>query len=332
MTLRRVIVGAALLALALFTPRPAEASLSVFQTYVGSYGVSTDGFGSTTQSGTISASIPAGATVVGAYLYTSTYFNSSPVGVGGTLNGQAVNYSTNLGTTAPCCTLTAFRADVTSIVQAAYTGIAPGDIYNFNITETSINQDGEALVVVYQLGSLPVSTIGILDGFSAVSGDSTSINFADPLDPTQAGFFAEMRLGIGFSCCNQASTVTVNGTNITTAAGNNDDGLQTDNGSLITVGGYDDPFSPLLPSYANDHERYNLAPQINVGDTTINVRTVNPSNDDNIFLAVFRVLGEGGVNTDPPTGVVPEPATLSLLGLGLGAAALRRRRQARARG
>jgi hypothetical protein len=220
-----VIVGVALLALALFAPRPAEASLSVFQTYVGNYGVSTDGFGSTTQSGTISASIPAGATVVGAYLYTSTYFNNSPSGIGGTLNGQAVNYATNLGTTSACCTLTAFRADVTSIVQAGYTGNAPGDIYNFNITETSIAQDGEALVVVYQLGSLPVSTIGILDGFSATTGDSTSINFADPLDPTQADFFAEMRLGIGFSAGGtQFSEVRVNSTLITGQAGGFDDG------------------------------------------------------------------------------------------------------------
>jgi hypothetical protein len=193
----------------------------------------------------------------------------------------------------------------------------PGGTYNFSITETGGNQDGEALVVVYSLASLPESTVGILDGFSISSGDSFAINFTDPLDPTDPDFFAEMRLGIGFSCCSQTSTVTVNGTMITQNAGNNDDGAQVANGSLITVGGFDDPFSTLLPTYANDHERYNLVPYVAFGDTTISVNTRNPSGDDNIFLAVFHVAGLAGINEPPPDGEpVPEPMTLAMLGLG----------------
>ena len=93
------------------------------------------------------------------------------------------------------------------------------------------------------------------------------------------------------------------------------------NGSLITVGGFDDPFSPFLPTYDEDHERYNLVPYITNGDTTISVRTVNPSGDDNIFLAVFHVTGEAGINEPPPDATVPEPGTLSLLAIG-GAAVL----------
>jgi len=311
-----------LLAVLALMPARAEASLSVFQTYVGSYGVSTDGFGSTAQSGSISAEIPAGATVVAAYLYTSTFGGSA--GAGGTLNGNAVNYNTALGVAATCCTLEARRADVTSIVQAAYDGL--GGVYNFSVTETSANQDGEALVVIYSQAALPTTTIGILDGNTAASGDDTAINFSDALDPTDAGFFAEMRLGIGFSCCDQRSTVVVNGTTITQNAGNNDDSVNgVSNGNLITVGGFDDPFSALMPAYGDDHERYNLVPEIALGDTSIHIHTQNPSNDDNIFLAVFRVLGEGGVNAPPPDANVPEPASMTLLGLGLGAAALRRR-------
>lgn len=140
-----------------------------------------------------------------------------------------------------------------------------------------------------------------------------------------------MRLGIGFSCCDQQSTVVVNGTTITDTAGNNDDGAQVANGSLITVGGDNDPFSTLLPAYADDHERYNLVPYITLGDTTINVRTNNPSTNDNIFLAVFKVTGEGFVascNPDcppPPTSSAPEPGTLALLGIGLASMGLYRR-------
>ena len=211
---------------------------------------------------------------------------------------------------------------MTAIVKPVIDG-GGGGVYNFAITETNPAQDGEALVVVYSLPSLPVSTVGILDGFSNSSGDNTAINFSDPLDPAAAGFFAEMRIASSFSCCGQDSNITVNGTTITEVAGNHDDGLETDNGSLITVGGFDDPFSPFLPTYAEDHERYNLVPYITNGDTTISVRTVNPSGDDNIFLAVFHVTGEAGINEPPPDATVPEPGTLSLLAIG-GAAAFRK--------
>jgi hypothetical protein len=312
---------AILVVLILWRPAPAAASLTVFHTYVGNVGLSTDGWGSLDQSGVISASAPAGATVLAAFLYTTTNNNGSLSGVGGTLNGTPVNYASLGVNTSACCQLTAGRTDVTSIVAPVING-GPGGIYNFAITETSVSQDGEALVIVYTLPSLPIATIGILDGFASVTGDSTSLSFATPLNPAAPGFVADMRLGIGFSCGDpgcagyptpQASTVAVNGTTITTNAGNHDDSEEAlaGDGNLITVGGFDDPYSPFLPSYADDHERYDLTPEIANGSTLISVTTSNASQDDNIFLATFFVSGEALVNNTP--GAVPEPGTISLL-------------------
>lgn len=298
----------------------AQAALIPFQTFVGNYGVSTDGWGSLSQSGTISALVPNGATVVGAYLYSSTFFNPSLAGVGGTLAGETINYDTNLGTIpAPaCCDLTAVRADVTNIIKPLVDG-GPGGVYNFDITETSEFQDGSALVVVYSDPTLGVSTVGILDGYARVDGDTTSLNFADPLDPTAPGFFAHMMLGIGFSCCGQTNTVEVNGTLITQNAGNNNDSTDPSlgDGNLITVGSFDDPFSPLMPGYEEDTERYSLVDYLSTGDTSITIETTNATNNDNIFLAVFHVSGEAGVNEPPPGVSIPEPATLSLFVLAL---------------
>ncbi len=320
----RGLVASTALATVFLASGSAHASLTSFQTYVGNYGVSTAGWGSNTQSGTITASVPFGATVVAAYLYTSTSFGFS---AGGTFGGSAVTYTALPANAPACCSLQAGRTDVTSIVKAMIDG-GVGGVYGFGITESSSNQDGEALAVVYQLAGLATSTIGILDGFASVTGDSTSINFADPLDPTTPGFVANMALGIGFSfdgqgCSggSQTSTVAVNGTTITENAGCNDSSVDASpaNGNLITVGGYINGVNAVnLPSIAADHEMYNLIPQIMKGDTSIKVDTANASQDDNIFLAVFQVTGEAGINEAPPNSTgVPEPASLAILGLGL---------------
>jgi len=301
---------------------PAHASLTTFTQFNGNVDMRTAGWGSTSQSGTISITpLAAGSnTVLAVYLYTSTFGGTTLAGDGVTIQGDHVTSFTNLGSNIGF--LTAGRADVTSalapLIQAGQT--------SFSISEDNANQDGEALVVVYSNPTLANSTVGILDGFSSSAGDNSKIAFSTPLDPAAPGFFPEMRIGDGFSCCGQASTIAVNGTTITTNAGNNDDSVDAApaNGNLITVGGDNDPFSPLLPTYAADHERYNLVPEIMNGDTSIMIHTVNPSNDDNIFLEAFHVTGNADFG-----GSTPEPASIMLLGTILAGVAvgLRRKRK-----
>ena len=297
-------------------PGRAYASLTFFTSFTGNVGYSSDGFGSTSQSGIISANVPVGATVLAAYLWTASNDISGGLVGDGTLEGIDVAYGAPSFHDAGF--LSSQRADVTAIVKPLIDG-GPGGVYNFTVTETDSGQDGEALVVIYELAALPEATVAILDGFSSFGGDSATLNFGDPLAP---GFFAEMIIGDNFSCCGQMSTISVNGTTITESAGNFDDGDAASNGALITVGGFDDPYSAHLPDYANDHERYNLASYLAVGDTSATVRTLNPSNDDNIFMATFYLSGDVDVVTAPD-----QADTMWMLGLGLallGVAAIRR--------
>jgi hypothetical protein len=269
---------------------------------------------------------------VAAFLYTATYTFGGPPDISGvTLNGSSVTYGPSFPNPTACCNLASHRANVTSIVAPVING-GGGGVYNFSYAEGggSGNIDGSALVVVYSNPALSTATVGILNGAASVTGDTATISFANPLNPAAPGFFADMYLGIGFSCCGQQSTVDVNGDRMTSVAGNLNDGSGAVNGELITVGSFDDPYTvatPGLPAtdYNTDTEKYNLVPFINPGDTSIVIATANASQDDNIFLAVFHVDGEAQIST----GEVPLPAAVWLFGTVAGVSGywMRRRRQ-----
>jgi hypothetical protein len=303
---------------------PSQASLTLFQQWVGDYGYAQSGCGSVTQFCTINlGSIPTGATITAAYMYSAEF--GGPFAPSVSLNGTPLSFNPVVMQSPTCCGLGSARANVTSIVSAAWNSTTGTFSGPFQVQEgaSQAGIDGEALVVVYKYNNPSIlNTFAILDGWSTSAGDHSSITFTKPLSG-----FADMSIADSFSCCGQNSTIKVNGTVVTTNAGNNDDNQDssTHNGNLITSGGPGSPypgFSPCMPSYAADHEFYDLVGCAGVtGATTINVSTVNPSGDDNIFEESFWVSGQGQVSTSP------EPGTLVLFGSSvLGLAGLLRRK------
>jgi hypothetical protein len=311
-------------------------------TFTGHVGVSVDGIGSNnTPVGDVQANIPVGATVLQAYLYSAgvpfPFYSDAPKTLadyntaGITLAGNPItNFSTLVGAiSTPRPDIGRWftgRADVTSLVQTLTAGAVTPN-FSWTVSEGTKNNriDGEVLVVVYSDPSLPLGSVALINGGQNTGGETTNVSLGSPLgDPTDPGFAARLGFAISFSCCGQESQITVNGSPLADHAGNNDDGLVVQDGSLITVGGLGDPTTNLA-SYANDRELYDLAPYLHTGDTGFQIHTVNPTADDNIFFADLYITAD-------VTGVmpgVPEPETYALMLAGLAAVgAIARRRRA----
>lgn len=308
-------------------------------------------------------------TVKAAYLYNTTFAGSlvSPAlttlatlgATGGIPN--PVTLSLVPGATPTPVGLYTYRADVTSIVAPLVNG-APALTRIPVASIGNSGSDGLTLVVVFSsLGLDPRQSVAILDGGQAgntgpdtvggVGGfTTTAFSLATPVDKTIPNFNAVLSLGIQFSdqdalghACGQNpsfaqfSIVNVNGTRLTSCAGGADDGA-LQNSALITVGGVGDstdiPSDPFCqagnPSCSTtDDELYGIAGFLNQGDTQVQLKTINPSNDDSIFLAILQLTGAlcqdcgpvpppcTGADCPPPPPGVPGPATLILLGAGL---------------
>jgi hypothetical protein len=322
-------------AAALASARPAAAGLGLLRpdpnigaTFIGQGGYSADGLGQQAAGGTIQAEVPAGSTVVHAYLYGGyTATGGSPPG-DLVINFDGANVTLTKLQTLTVGTsnliLTSARADVTA--QVAQKVSPNGGQTSFTIANDPTTLEGVALVVIYSNPRLPTTTIAVLDGAASPGGDTATFTFAKPIDPTAQGFQAGLSLGSSFSyqgeaghVCGtfkppQSSLVNVNGKRLTSCAGGYDDG-EGANAALITVGGVgDSPDNPANPNQqpgdgtsprGTDDELYNLRPFLGRGDTQLTISTANPSHDDLLFLAVVSVSGEAGVTTTK--GVQPPP-------------------------
>jgi hypothetical protein len=286
----------------------ANATLQLRQpAYQGKVFYSADGLGQNGTGGTVQSDVPAGSTVIQAFLYGTYFFTEDPDLASRTIDFDGTNVV--LDTISSVNSLSTARADVTGLVKAKVGDpVAPGGITDFAINNDPALLDGVGLVVVYSNPILPDGTVAVLDGSASQGGDSATFTFAAPLDKTIAGFAAQMSLGSGFSfqgvsgsACGggQFSIVNVNSQLLTNCAGNFDDGLGN-NGALITVGGVgdsiDNPTPPDNP--ATDDELYNIEPFTSQGDTQLVITSSNPSQDDNLFLSVIAITAKAAVTTE----------------------------------
>jgi hypothetical protein len=324
---RRWLTLAAAVVAAAVTPGVATAGLGLLKptadakaTFVGKGGYSADGLGQSAPGGFLDAEVPAGSTVVHAYLY-GTYFRSEPAAADYAINFDGTTVTLAKIGTVPGRTLYSARADVTA--QVAQKVGAGGAITRFQVLSDPSTLNGVALVVIYANPARPTTTIAVLDGAAVTEGDVTTFAFSKPVDPSAPKFSATMSLGSGHSyqgvaghdCGNykpaapqlpQSSTLDVNGNRVSSCAGSFDDGVGAD-GGLITVGGVGDttanPSNPdQLPGdgtnpRTTDDELYNVEPFLTQGDTALEIKTANASKDDIVFLAVIAITAEAGVST-----------------------------------
>jgi hypothetical protein len=293
---------------------PSGASLTPVVTETGKITVSADALGGNPPSGTLDIEKPTGATVRSAYFMVASTggTNYVPLASDVTVNGANPTFTSTVASS--ISSFTAF-GDVTSIVKGTIDAAPAGTVaVSYAETGSTSLLDGSVLVVIFDdPAQATTNTVVLSFGAQTTTGDQFLVSFANPLDLTDPNLRLEMSLGIsfGFQPTTQVSLIDVNGTRLTSCAGGQDDGVGT-NGGLITVGGTgDSPANPADPFETNcqvrsDDELYDLKAFAKQGDTQMVVNTFNPTNDDNIFLAIFNLTVRAAVNPTFVIDVEPE--------------------------
>lgn len=249
---------------------------------------------------------PDGARVRAAYLATATTgYTGARLTSGVSLAGHtigAANEQANL--------IGSFNyfADVTGVVTPVVDA-APAGAVTISYAEPDPSVvDGSILVVVFDDPAQRADqSVTLLYGALAPQGDTYGVTLDRLIDTSDPTSRLEMSLGISYSYqlngTQQFSLIDVNGARLTSSAGGEDDGY-AENGGLITVGGDgDDLANPADPQAAptqarSDDELYDLKPFVTSGERTVTVKTLNPSNDDNVLLATFTM--------NPPVSAVDD--------------------------
>lgn len=279
-----------------------DGGLQRVRLFSGSVNWSVDGLGiNRGTSGDLQVEKPNGATVLAAFLMTaSAARHAMPTDL--TLAAQPVTFSIEASGSATG--FTNFFADVTSIVKPLVD--AGSGTVNLTVDEGSLVGpiEGSSLVVVFNDPAVTLASVAIYFGTSDPAGDNFAMDFNALTEPQTQDL--RMSLGSAFSFGSfQNSDVSVNGRELSRFAGHVDDcdqftagdedqsNWKCGNSALITVGGVGDSLvNPergpgAVWSTLADDELYSLAPFVSVGDIAVNVKTSNPTSDDNLFMAVF---------------------------------------------
>jgi hypothetical protein len=262
----------------------------------------------TTSSNTLSATIPATATIDQAILYWAHSGATPDTQV--TFDGSTVNADFVYGTSLTNRTFFGGRADVTAIVQAVpnpstyswtFSGLTIDNTDPYCNTATTLG--GWSLMVFYTDNSLPASTINVYEGFSGESNSSSSY--------TLSGFFAIGATGSKTTVQSWEGDQTLSNNEqltVTTGLGTFNLVGDGDNTGTPTINPFnsthfDNTVAPVLNntnSHGVDLDTYDVSPFVTPGETSIT--TAVQSGQDFVILNTVTLK----VPSNLTTGIVFE--------------------------